>query len=388
MCGIAGGIRHTLSDPEEAAQVLQRLQHRGPDDSGIWTGEGIWLANTRLAIQDLSAGGTQPMHTADGRYIIVYNGELYNAPALREKLKNEGIICHTRCDTEVLLKAYAAWGPDCLQQLEGDFAFAVWNTVRKELFIARDPMGVKPLYIYNDGKQLLFASEIKALLQLHGLDYTLQPEVFSEYLRYLYTPSAQTLFRFIKKLLPGHCLRMSAQDSSGIPKHYHSLSFNPEKHTSTHWAATLDETLTSVIGRQLHSDAPVGLMLSGGLDSSLIAALARKNAPQMPLQAFTINTGAALAGEGFEDDSRYARQVAEQLRIPLQEVDGRIHPSGKLIDELVWSLDEPQADPAAWYTGQIAAAARSVGVKVLLSGTGGDDVFSGTGGIRPYRFSK
>ncbi len=377
MCGIAGGIRHRLSE-EDANKVLSSLRHRGPDDNGIWAGEGIWLANTRLAIQDLSTAGAQPMWSADGHYIIVYNGELYNAASLRRRLEAEGITCYTRCDTEVLLNAYMHWGPDSLNALEGDYAFAIWNVLKKELFIARDPMGVKPLYIYDDGQKLLFASEIKALLKLPGLDYSLKPEVFRDYLLYLYSPSDATPFRYIKKLLPGHCLRLNEQGWDTKPIRYHQLRFDVDNTRSDpEWQEELDELLHVVVKSQLHSDAPVGLMLSGGLDSGLIAALAQRSGSNGQLQAFTIDADAGMCAEGFEEDIKYARQLAGQLKLPLHIVSGSIAPDATWIDRLVWELDEPQADPAACYAGTIAASARAQGIKVLLSGTGADDVFSG-----------
>lgn len=377
MCGIAGGFRHSIS-PEEGIGVLAKLLHRGPDDNGIWQGENIWLASTRLAIQDLTEAGGQPMRSEDRNYIIVYNGELYNTAELREKLAKDGFPAYTRCDTELLLNAFIAWGPDCLKELEGDFAFAVVDQLRGELFIARDPMGVKPLYLYNDGEQVLFASEIKALLGLKGLNYALRPEIFSNYLTYLYNPSDATPFKYISKLMPGHYLQLHKKGPISSPTQYHRLEMRgKETAKSRDWRRGVEDTLTGVVERQLYSDVPVGIMLSGGLDSSLIAALAKKASPHMQLQAFTIDTAGSMAGEGFEDDVEYARQMAKHLGLPLHEVSGSIVPSGDWIDHLVWNLDEPQADPAAWYTSMLAAAAKESGIKVLLSGTGGDDLFSG-----------
>jgi asparagine synthase (glutamine-hydrolysing) len=378
MCGIAGGIHHVPSLPERR-QVLDRLRHRGPDDSGYFEEEGLWLINARLAIQDLSYGGHQPMHTEDRNYTIVYNGELYNAPVLRRRLENEGVVFKSHCDTEVLLQAFAIWGAACLDKLSGDFAFAIWNRIRKELFIARDPIGVKPLYVYDDGKRILFASELKALININGLDYGLNAEAFRDYLLYLYSPSEATPFRHIKKLLPGHFMRLVlGQQGLSPSKRYHSLVFKENRQLEIHeWKKKLEHTLSGAVERQLVSDAPIGIMLSGGLDSSLIAAIAKKARPDLEIQAFTIHTKGMLAREGFEDDVHYARAVAKRMSMPLTEVSGELCPDQGLIDELVWSLDEPQADPAAWYTAHIAASAHNAGVKVLLSGTGGDDVFSG-----------
>jgi asparagine synthase (glutamine-hydrolysing) len=376
MCGIAGGFRHNIPEGQ-SLQVLRRLRHRGPDDNGFWQREGVWLASTRLAIQDLSPAGHQPMFSNDKNYCIVYNGELYNAPELREKLRTIGNRFHTHCDTEVLLNAFITWGSDCLDKLEGDFAFAIWNEAKEELFLARDPMGVKPIYIYNDGDKLLFASEIKVLPGLEGLDYRLRPEVFRDYLTYLYSPSDKTPFLHINKLLPGHFLKLHLRKEIGKQQQYFKIKMGGKQTVqSKDWRRSLEDTLSDVVEGQLYSDVPVGVMLSGGLDSSLIAALAKKAAPDMQLQAFCIDAK-GMDTEGFDEDVKYARQMATHLGIPLQEISGGIMPSAKWIDEFVWQMDEPQADPAGWYTGLIAAAAQRTGVKVLLSGTGGDDVFSG-----------
>lgn len=317
------------------------------------------------------------MCSYDNNYNIVYNGELYNAPWLREKLAAAGVQFHTRCDTEVVLNAFIAWGPSCLTEMDGDFAMAIWDEAKEELFLARDPMGVKPMYLYNDGIKLAFASEIKALLGLEELDYSLRPEVFADYLTYLYSPSEKTPFEHIDKLLPGHFLQLSLCKKIGKPKQYYKIRMEGKQvPKSRNWHMDVEDTLCSVVERQLCSDVPVGVMLSGGLDSSLIAALAKRSDPQMKLQAFCINA-TGLEAEGFDEDIKYARLIARHLDIPLQEVSGVISPSPQWIDEFVWQMDEPQGDPAGWYTALIATAARHSGVEVLLSGTGGDDIFSG-----------
>jgi asparagine synthase (glutamine-hydrolysing) len=374
MCGIAGGFHHSLS-PADAQPLLHALAHRGPDHQGIWHGPGVWLANTRLAIQDLSDAGNQPMLSADGRHCIVYNGELYNAPALREALQKKGLSFRSHCDTEVLLSAFAAWGAECLERLEGDFAFAVWDEKKQQLFLARDPMGVKPLYLYQKGDTLLFASEIGALLAIEGLDKSLHAEAFAAYLTFLYNPSEATPFRHIRKLLPGHFLQLDFGKSPGVAQRYYRIPMPAEAAPNRDWRRELSDTLRGVVMRQLHADVPVGIMLSGGLDSSLIAALAAKSA--RPLQAFCIHTGDTLSAEGFDDDVPFARMAARHLGLPLQEISGGLQPSGAWIDEMVRTLGEPQDDPAAWYNKRIAEAAHEAGVKVLLSGAGGDDLFSG-----------
>lgn len=378
MCGIAGGIHSGLSR-QAVTQVIQRLAHRGPDDSGLWMEGKVWLANTRLAIRDLSHRGHQPMQTPDGRFTLVFNGEIYNHLSLRKQLEAKGKTFISSCDTETLLQAYAFWEADCLDMLEGDFAFAVHDAASREVFIARDPIGVKPLYYYQDDRQFLFASELKALTGLPSLDYTLQPEVFPLYLLFQYGPTTDTPFRYIKKLLPGHYIKMSISSKKSLDiQRYYSAPFTGrhQQHTRKEWVQKTEETLGTAISSRLQSDAPLGLTLSGGLDSSLVAAIVRKIRPEQELHAFCINTQGTMRSEGFEDDFSCAQIVAEQQRIRLHEVSGVLNIAEEL-EGLIYQLDEPQADPAALHMLHISAAARDMGIKVLLSGTGGDDIFSG-----------
>ncbi|MBS1629487.1 MAG: asparagine synthase (glutamine-hydrolyzing) [Bacteroidetes bacterium] len=377
MCGIAGGFHHSLS-PEGEQKILQSLAHRGPDSQGLWRRPGLWLANTRLAIQDLSEAGRQPMLSPDGRCCLVYNGELYQAATLRNELIRKGHTFQSDCDTEVLLHAYLAWGEDCLHHLNGDFAFALWDEAAQRLFLARDPLGVKPLYFYQKEGILLFASTLPALRSISELDFSLRPEVFATYLSYLYCPSEATPFRYVRKLLPGHSLSLPFNGPIPDARRYYRIPMPAADERLRPTALQeLNHTLQEVVSSQLHADVPVGIMLSGGLDSSLIAAWAKASGHAEKIQAFCINTGDGLSAEGFDDDLPYARKAAQHLDLPLQEIPGVIEPSGSWIDSMTHSLGEPQADPAAWYVGQIASAAKNKGVHVLLSGAGGDDVFSG-----------
>src|SRR5690606_2003621 len=290
-----------------------------------------------------------------------------------------GIPFRSTCDTETLLYAFAAWGAGCLPMLEGDFAFAIHDAVRSELFLARDPIGVRPLYCYNDGRQFLFASELSAISGLPALDYALAPEVLAQYLLFQYSPSADTPFRYIKKLLPGHCATISLSGRLAVDtQQYYHIPFSGRYDSGNEQdrVRLLDERLRGVVSRQLQADVPVGLMLSGGLDSSLIAALARKVDPGRDIRAFTITTHGARSGEGFGDDLRLAQMLAAQKGSRLHEVSGGLDSAGEL-DSLIMQLGEQQADPAALHMSHIAAAAKDRGIKVLLSGAGGDDVFSG-----------
>jgi len=377
MCGIAGSIHKNLTDAQAAA-CLEKMAHRGPDDTGMYRDGDVWLGHRRLSIQDVSERGHQPMVSEDGNYVLVYNGELYNNAALRADLQSKGCSFRSQSDTETLLKAYLAYGKDCLSRLNGIFAFALYDKKKQELWLVRDPLGVKPLYYYSDANSFFFASELKGLLHL-PLDYRIDKTAFYRYLLLLYSPGVVTPFQYIKKLLPGHY--MTVDTNSGTIKEektFYQVPFNGlyEPLSEKEWLDELDKQLTNAVRQQLISDVPLGYFLSGGLDSSLILAIAKKLQPGISLQAFTIDTGHLFKEEGFDDDLPYARKVAQLLNVPLQvipaDTDMLQH-----FDRMIWQLDEPQTDPASLFVEQIAKAAREKGIKVLLGGTGADDIFAG-----------
>lgn len=377
MCGIAGGINLPASE-QDRERLLQKMRHRGPDDQGLFQHNNTWLGNVRLAIQDLSHRGHQPMQSPDGRYTIVYNGELYNHQLLRKDLEAKG--CHFRSgsDTETLLYAFIIYGKECLNQLDGIFAFAIYDQLKDSLFMARDPMGVKPFYYYSDQQTFLFASELKVLTGISGLDYGINPSAFAAYIQLLYQPGTATPFRKISKLLPGHYM-VYEQGRLSVPVRYYSIPFTGSYNrvlSHQDLIRLTKKTLENAVRSQLVSDAPVGFFLSGGLDSSLVAAIARKEDPGREMFCFTIDTEDQFKQEGFEDDLYFARLAARKIGVQLTEVSGTIDLETQL-DAMIWQLDEPQADPAALYTLQIAQAARSQGIKVLLGGVGADDLFSG-----------
>ena len=376
MCGIAGGLLPKPQPPEIAA-VLTSMQHRGPDSNGTMEDEHVWLAAVRLAIQDLSNEGAQPFSTTDKRYTIVFNGEIYNHRELRKELQQKGHAFHSGADTETLLHAFAEWGEACLARLSGIFAFAVWDAQTRQLFIARDGMGVKPLYYYWDGKRFAFASELKSLLPLKDIDRTLKPEAFYNYLLLLYSPDDRTPFRNIHKLMPGHCLSIKEGEAPD-PRQWQRLSFRQaDALPGTAWLDVLEEALLKAVEKQLISDAPIGFLLSGGLDSSLLTAMAHKITGSQSLHCFTLDTGGGMAGEGFGDDAAFAQKVATHLGIQTQYISDESLQLQSNLDETIWHLDEPQADPAAAQVGAIARAAAAQGIKVLLGGAGADDIFSG-----------
>lgn len=373
MCGLAGFLGAFPSAWLAQANALQG--HRGPDDQGLWSAPSVGLAHTRLAILDVSPLGHQPMASADGRWQLVFNGEIYNFQELRQELAASGVAFRGHSDTEVLLALWQQRGPACLPQLNGMFAFAIWDAVERELVVVRDPSGIKPLFWAQLPQGLIFASEAKALAPLLPPLEQLQADALLRQLSYLWCPGPGTLHPLIQSLEPGSLLH-GRPGEAVAPSRWcpplppvHPLLNDRQAATQT----TLAQ-LRSAVHRQMVADVPLGAFLSGGLDSSAVVALARERDPQ--LQCFTIvNPGAADAG--FADDLPYARRVARHLGVSLTEVE--IQPSD-LAADLRWllaQLDAPVADPAPLNVEHICRAARSQGIKVLLSGAGGDDLFTG-----------
>jgi asparagine synthase (glutamine-hydrolysing) len=375
MCGIAGGVG--LKNWNGAA-LLDSIGHRGPDSCGSFAEENVYLGHTRLSIQDLSENGNQPMFSADERYVIIFNGEIYNHLDVRKLLPPE-ISFRSTGDTETVLYAYIHFGASFLKLLNGIFALVIYDRETKEIFIARDHFGVKPLYIYQDHHCLLFSSEIKSFLQ-YDIDTTLNAEALANYLTFLWSPGMLTPFSAVKKLPPGSYIKLNTQQSTPTePVSYYKLEFNGRyfKNTETELIDQLEKKLVAAVERQLLSDVPVGFFLSGGLDSSLIVAIARRLFPDKQLPCFTIDIkNWDMAGENFVNDIFYAKKVAELLQVDLNvlEVEFDIV---KDFDEMIWHLDEPQADAAPLHVLNICRLARQKGIKVLLGGTGGDDLFSG-----------
>ena len=376
MCGIAGIYRAAAESAVDASLVEamgNALAHRGPDDSGLFLDAGVGLAHRRLSIID-TAGSRQPMHSADGSLVIVFNGEIYNFKSLREELRGHGRRFSTQGDTEVILQAYEHYGPDCVQRLRGMFAFAIWDVRKRQLFLARDRVGIKPLYYSWDGRTLRFGSEIKALLQDRSLDTTIDPLGLDDYLTYLYIPAPKTIFKQIRKLPPGHTLIVSEQ---GVrEQQYWDLSFEPRLQDSeAAYAAGLLDQLRESVKLHLVSDVPIGAFLSGGLDSSAVVGLM---AAQLDRPVSTASIG--FRESGF-DELPYARQVARHFKTRAHEKTVAAD-AAKILDALVWFYDEPFADSSMVPTYYVSQVAREC-VTVCLSGDGGDENFAG---YRRYRF--
>jgi len=378
MCGILGYIKSggNLSGWDKA---FSSIQHRGPDATGVFDDAEIRMGTQRLKIQDLSALGDQPITDASGRYTIVFNGEIYNHPEIRKHLQRHGHVFKSNTDTETVLYGYITYGKSILQRLNGIFSFVIYDRNTKKLFGARDQMGVKPFYYFKKENKFSFASEIKSLIFLDNFDSTIDYAAFANYLHYLWSPGEKTPFLYVKKLLPGHYFEMQTGDAGSFhTEKYYDVPYTGarEYYTEKVWIDTIDRQLESSVRGQLLSDVPVGCFLSGGIDSSVVVAQARKHYAQADLHCFTIRSPEDSDHEGFRNDLKYAREAARHIGVTLHEVEGNVSVLD-LFDRMVWHLDEPQGDIAPIYVYKVSEAAAAMGVKVLLSGAGGDDVFSG-----------
>jgi asparagine synthase (glutamine-hydrolysing) len=372
MCGIAGIING--GNQQLLGRMNDIIAHRGPDDAGLkWFGDSrSGLAMRRLAIIDLSPAGHQPMCNQTGDLWIVFNGEIYNYKELGQEVQAQGVRLRSASDTEILLYAYQIWGEDCLKKLNGMFAFAIYDSRKRKLFVARDPLGIKPLYYHFHNGCLVFGSEIKSLLES-----TLVPK--NPDLNALHTParfqvSPWTGFQDILKLPPGHC--MTLEDGKLSVRQYWSLHPTEVPADEDSLIEHLDSLLSDAVRLQMRADVPVGVFLSGGLDSSIVSALMRVNT-QQTIHSFTIKFSSAdQKFEQMTPDEIYARQVAKQFGFTYHELE--IQPKvDELLPKMVWHLDEPLSDPAAINTYLISKAARDLNIVVLLNGMGGDEVFGG-----------
>ncbi|GHB31357.1 asparagine synthase (glutamine-hydrolyzing) [Mongoliitalea lutea] len=374
MCGIFGLINGVLSkDP------LSFLAHRGPDDSGSFQNEWLFLGHTRLSILDVSQAGHQPMFYNDDDLVIVFNGEIYNHLDLRKELEVDGYQFASTSDTETILAAWKKWGTESVKLLNGIFAFAIYQKSTNQLYVVRDRFGVKPLYIYQKENQLAFSSEIKSFFSIDSFDTTLEPTNFHYYNNFLYAPGSPTPYKYVYKLLPATVLKIDVE-SALITEQLQFHSFKKEvtysKSSLEEIVDELDTRMRTAISRQLLSDVPVGYFLSGGLDSSLIVAMAKSMHPTKNLDCFTIDAGIKKSKEGFTEDLPYAKMVADYLGVNLHIVNPQFN-WVRDFDQMIWHLDEPQADLAPINLKEICGLAAEKGIKVLLSGAGGDDLFSG-----------
>ena len=369
MCGIAG-IVYTDRDRPVAIDDLKRmcgsLIHRGPDDEGFFTRGNVGLGMRRLKVIDLVTGG-QPISNEDGSIWIVFNGEIYNYPELRRELEQKGHKFSTHTDTETIVHAYEEYGENCVSKLNGMFAFAIWDDSRKKLFLARDRIGVKPLYYFFDGHRLIFGSELKAILQCKDIPKNIDHQALDAFLTFEYVPAPLSIFAEIKKLPAGHVLTFERGKVS--TRQYWDLRFYSARAGEDELGETLYGLLKDAVRMRLISDVPLGAFLSGGIDSSTLVAL-MSELMDRPVKTFSI---------GFDDLSynelEYARTVAKYFGTDHEELT--IRPDAvNLVSDLIKHLDEPLADVSIFPTYLVSKLAREH-VTVVLSGDGGDELFGG-----------
>jgi asparagine synthase (glutamine-hydrolysing) len=373
MCGIFG-IAGSSAPVERATFGLPNdtavLKRRGPDDSGYYISDQAYLAQRRLSIIDLSSGH-QPIYNEDHTKCIVFNGEIYNFREIRQTLEAAGHRFATNSDTEAIIHAYEQWGEQCLDALRGMFAFAIWDSVAEELFIARDRLGIKPLfYAYHKGI-FYFASEIKAIIDLPFFPREMDPDGFAAYFTLSYIPAPLTIFKHIKKLPAGHKLRFR-KGRLDIEK-YWDLQFAPDRSKSeSYFREGFMALLEEAVRLRLISDVPIGAFLSGGIDSGTVVALMSKASPE-PVHTYSMGFGGHTGG--FLDERPYARQVVERYGTIHKEY--QVEPDVKnIIAQIVAAFDEPFGDDSTIPTYYLSQITRE-NVKVALSGLGGDELFGG-----------
>ncbi len=374
MCGICGvfGYRDGAPASEQSVRSMaDAIAHRGPDGEGYFVDGAVGLGHRRLSIIDLSEGGAQPMHSHSGRYVIVFNGEIYNYLELRQQLAARGARFRSHSDTEVLLQLFEQDGPDCVHKLNGMFAFAVWDRQAHTLFAARDRFGVKPFYWYERNGRLAFASEIKALFRLGELAPEMDGRGLADYLTFQFCLDDKTLFREVRRLPPGHTLTVRAGEAPVVRK-YWDLDFTVDTvHSAEYYEHQLLRLLEDSVRLQLRADVPLGAHLSGGLDSSTVACLATSLLGS-PIHTFT---GGFHDGPQY-DETGYARLVAEETAARHHEVFPTAADFVDAMPRLAWQMDEPAAGPGLFPQYFVSRLA-SQHVKVVLGGQGADEIFGG-----------
>nr|WP_020398792.1 XrtA/PEP-CTERM system amidotransferase [Kordiimonas gwangyangensis] len=361
-------------DQSVLRQMTDAIAHRGPDADGFFVGAGVGLGHRRLSIIDV-AGGHQPMYSPDERVVIVYNGEIYNFQQLRRELESLGHGFKTNCDTEVLLASYLEWGQDCVTRLRGMFAFAIWDTRKGELFLARDRLGIKPLYFANLGDgSFIFGSELKALMVYPGISRKMRLDALEDYLALGYVPDPKCILDGVEQLSPGYTLTVNKNTGQQRQQPYWRLDVVTPAVGEEHPEELL-ERLEEAVKLRMVADVPLGAFLSGGLDSSTIVGLMARNNPE-PIETCSIGSD-----DPMFDESGHAELVSDHFSTHhrMRLVSAR---DGSLLDVMAGVYDEPFADISALPTYRVCALAREK-VKVALSGDGGDELFAG---YRRHRF--
>src|SRR5579864_6243509 len=373
MCGICGIFHRDRArrvERDTLAEMNQRIVHRGPDDDGFFVEANVGLAMRRLSIIDIKTGH-QPIANEDEDVWIVYNGEIYNHQDLRKELQSRGHRYRTKSDTETIVHLYEEYGRDCVKHLRGMFAFAIWDRRRRHLFIARDRLGIKPLYYHFDGQTLLFGSEIKTILAFPGVRAEFNRATLAEYLAFGYIPEPETMYAGINKLLPGHAMEIGEGGSPRISSYWDlqvkaDSPARPRSYYVERYRALLEECVSS----HLMSDVPLGVFLSGGLDSSAVAALTTKIRKE-PIETFAVGYGE----EAFSE-LPFARAVAEHIGSKHHEVRLSRDEFFQALPRMIWHEDEPVVWPSSVALYFVARLARER-VTVVLTGEGSDETLAG-----------
>ena len=362
MCGIAGYISEKKPTKKIIKAMTDRIAHRGPDGEGFYLDDNIALGHRRLAILDLTTGD-QPIYNEEKDVVVVLNGEIYNYQELREELKKKKHKFVTKTDTEVLVHGYEEWGHNLTKKLRGMYAFAIWNKKEQELYMARDGWGIKPLYYYQNGKTLMFASEIKAFLDHPDFIKEFNDEILSAYLCFNSVPTEETFFKGVKRVEPGH--QLIYKDNNLEIERFFKLEFDEQNTDLEKSAEEINEAMTDSVKRHFHADVEVGSLLSSGVDSSYIVSIGKPN------KTFTV---------GYDDpkynEINYAKDLADKLGV--QNISKKITQEEyiKNFPKLMYHMDEPLADPSIIALHSISELA-SHHVKVITSGEGADELFGG-----------
>lgn len=383
MCGIAGIVGLNLNNIIKADSAIQKMTdaiaHRGPNSQGIWHDDNCYLGHRRLSIIDLSEAGNQPFISQDGRYIMVYNGELYNYKDLKFSLQRSEFgtsqlpyFFKTNTDTEVILASYLRWGKECVNYFNGMFAFAIWDTKEHQLFIARDRMGIKPLYYQFKNNTLLFASEIRALLKSDLIEKKLNQKSVAEYIQYTTVHAPNTILQDVNMLLHAHTIEFNTQTNAfNISSYWNIAKFAKSKEELTYKETTekVNELLTQAVERRLVADVPFGAFLSGGIDSSAIVGLMSKVSTDK-IQTFNISFD-----ESEFSEAKYAQVIAKKFNTQHHEI--KLSPDDflKQLPEALNAIDHPSGDGPNSYI--VSKATKNAGITMALSGLGGDELFAG-----------
>lgn len=378
MCGIVGIFQKKLVDKKVLNRMTKALSHRGPDDEGVFVDKNIGLGHRRLSILDLSKTGHQPMFTKDKSLVIVYNGEIYNFLEIKKKLEKKGYQFRSTSDTEVILYAYQEWGEDCVKQFNGMWAFIIYNFKKRQFFVSRDRLGIKPLYWYKDDQKIIFASEIKAILQYPGVKPKLDLDALNEYFTFQNILSAKTLFKGIYLLQPAENILISENEFK-IYK-YWDADFTKKEKTSSLWRKELLSNLKDSVWRHMIADVPVGTFLSGGMDSTTIAHFASQKNPRFVTFSGGFDLEGAQGDEALLDERKEAEIVAR--RVSSEHYETVVSPASvKLaMPQIIWHLEDLRLGMC--YPQFFISKLASKFVKVSLSGTGGDELFGGY----PWRY--